>query len=125
LIARGRRLASPRAAIGCILNRLILLTGGNELKLAEVFARAELKRGSWAGRYGSDIGGLGNGSGTSPAARHAVVGCCPKTLVSIQLFFRHLIIVLRCGPIDLVTPYLCPLKCRQNRIWRPASPMRT
>src|SRR3954454_17507374 len=45
------------------------------------------------GRYGSDIGGLGNGSGTSPAARHAVVGCCPKTLVSIQLFFRHLIIV--------------------------------
>jgi len=30
----------------------------------------------------------------------------PKTLVSIQLFFRHLIIVLRCGPIDLVTPYL-------------------
>ena len=35
-----------RGAIGCILNRLILLTSGNEPKLAELFARAELKRGS-------------------------------------------------------------------------------
>jgi hypothetical protein len=35
-----------RAAIGCMLNRLILLTAGNEPKLAELFARAELKRGS-------------------------------------------------------------------------------
>jgi hypothetical protein len=35
-----------RAAIGCILNRLILLTAGNEPKLAEFFARAEFKRGS-------------------------------------------------------------------------------
>jgi len=77
----------PARRIGCILNRLILLTGGNQLKLAEVFARAELKRGSCGtGRYGSDIGGLGNGSGTSPAARHAVAGRYCKTLVSIQLF---------------------------------------
>jgi hypothetical protein len=35
-----------RAAIGCMLNQLILLTAGNEPKLAELFARAELKRGS-------------------------------------------------------------------------------
>ena len=35
-----------RAAVGCMLNRLILLTSGNEPKLAELFARAELRRGS-------------------------------------------------------------------------------
>jgi hypothetical protein len=47
---RGGRDALParRAAIGCILNRLMLLTAGNEPKLAELFARAELKRGSYA-----------------------------------------------------------------------------
>jgi hypothetical protein len=37
-----------RAAIGCTLNRLMLLTAGNEPKLAELFARAELKRGNCA-----------------------------------------------------------------------------
>ena len=31
-----------------MLNRLILLTSGNEPKLAELFARAELKRASCA-----------------------------------------------------------------------------
>jgi hypothetical protein len=35
-----------RPAVGCMLNRLILLTSGNEPKLAELFARAELRRGS-------------------------------------------------------------------------------
>jgi hypothetical protein len=35
-----------RTAIGCILSRLILLTAGNDPKLAELFAQAELKRGS-------------------------------------------------------------------------------
>jgi hypothetical protein len=35
-----------RAAIGCILSRLILLTAGNDPKLAELFARVELKRAS-------------------------------------------------------------------------------
>ena len=34
-----------RAAVGCMLSRLILLTSGNEPKLAELFARAELRRG--------------------------------------------------------------------------------
>jgi len=34
--------------IGSILNRLILPTAGNEPKLVELFARAELKRGSHA-----------------------------------------------------------------------------
>ena len=39
-------LPAQRAAIACTLNRLILLTSGNEPKLAEMFARAELRRGS-------------------------------------------------------------------------------
>jgi hypothetical protein len=43
---QGDGIPARRAAIGCMLNRLILLTAGNEPKLAELFARAELKRGS-------------------------------------------------------------------------------
>ena len=35
-----------RAAIGCLLNRLTLLVSGNDPKLAEFFAQAELRRGS-------------------------------------------------------------------------------
>lgn len=42
---QGDALPSRRAAIGCMLNRLVLLTGGNDPKVAELFARAELKRG--------------------------------------------------------------------------------
>ena len=42
---QGDSLPARRAAVGCMLNRLILLTAGNEPKLAELFARAELKRG--------------------------------------------------------------------------------
>jgi hypothetical protein len=34
-----------RAAIGCLLNRLTPLVSGNDPKLAEFFARAELRRG--------------------------------------------------------------------------------
>ena len=43
---QGDTLPARRAAIGCILDRLILLTSGNDPKLAELFARAELRRGS-------------------------------------------------------------------------------
>jgi hypothetical protein len=43
---QGDSLPARRSAIGCILSRLILLTAGNDPKLAELFARAELKRGS-------------------------------------------------------------------------------
>ncbi len=43
---QGDTLPARRAAIGCILDRLILLAAGNDPKLAELFARAELKRGS-------------------------------------------------------------------------------
>ncbi len=45
---QGDGLPARRAAVGCMLNRLILLTTGNEPKLAELFARAELRRGSCA-----------------------------------------------------------------------------
>ena len=41
---QGDTLPARRAAIACTLNRLTLLTSGNEPKLAEFFARAELKR---------------------------------------------------------------------------------
>ena len=45
---QGDTLPARRAMIGCILSRLILLTAGNDPKLAELFARAELRRGSCA-----------------------------------------------------------------------------
>jgi len=45
---QGGAWAARRAAVGCMLSRLILLTSGNDPKLAELFARAELKRGSCA-----------------------------------------------------------------------------
>jgi hypothetical protein len=45
---QGETLPARRAAIACTLNRLTLLTAGNDPKLAELFARAELKRGSCA-----------------------------------------------------------------------------
>ena len=43
---QGDSLPGRRAAIDCMLNRLMLLTSGNEPKLAEYFAHAELKRGA-------------------------------------------------------------------------------
>jgi hypothetical protein len=43
---QGDGLPARRAAIACTLNRLILLTAGRDPKLAELFAHAELKRGS-------------------------------------------------------------------------------
>ncbi|HEV7876945.1 hypothetical protein [Bradyrhizobium sp.] len=45
---QGDTLPARRAAIGCILDRLILLTAGNDPKLAALFAHAELKRGGCA-----------------------------------------------------------------------------
>lgn len=43
---QGDTLPARRAAIACTLNRLTLLTAGNDPKMAELFARAELKRGN-------------------------------------------------------------------------------
>ena len=46
---QGDTLPARRAAIGCMLNRLTLITAGNEPRLADLFAEAELKRGSCVG----------------------------------------------------------------------------
>ena len=46
---QGDRLPVRRAAVGCMLDRLTLLTSGNDPKLAEMFAHAELKRAGCAG----------------------------------------------------------------------------
>jgi hypothetical protein len=43
---QGDSLPGRRAAVGCMLDRLILLTAGSEPKLAELFAQAELRRTS-------------------------------------------------------------------------------
>jgi len=43
---QGETLPLRRASIGCMLDHLVLLSAGNDPKLAEVFAHAELRRGS-------------------------------------------------------------------------------
>jgi hypothetical protein len=45
---QGASIPMRRAAISCLLNRLTLLASGNEPKLAEFFARAELRRAKCA-----------------------------------------------------------------------------
>jgi hypothetical protein len=51
---QGDNLPARRAAVACTLNRLVLLTAGNEPKLAELFASAELKRGGCGAAASSD-----------------------------------------------------------------------
>lgn len=54
---QGETAAAQRAAIACLLNRLVLLKAGNDAGLAELFARAELRRpdcGSGAVREAGD-----------------------------------------------------------------------
>jgi len=43
-VCHGETLPARGAAIACMLNRLSLIAAGNDAKLAELFARAELKR---------------------------------------------------------------------------------
>jgi hypothetical protein len=52
---QGSGLPARRVAIGCMLNRLALLASGNEPRLAELFARAELKRGNCATAAGGSM----------------------------------------------------------------------
>ncbi|MFG3597000.1 hypothetical protein [Bradyrhizobium sp. RDI18] len=44
----GEDVPARRAAIGCMLNRLILLSAGNDTKLTELFARHEVRRSDCA-----------------------------------------------------------------------------
>jgi hypothetical protein len=46
---QGATLPARRAAIACMLDRLTSLASGNEPRLAELFARAELKRSGCGG----------------------------------------------------------------------------
>ncbi|MCP4616150.1 MAG: hypothetical protein GY844_06905 [Bradyrhizobium sp.] len=43
-VCQGETLPARGAAIACLLNRLSLIAAGNDARLAEVFARADLKR---------------------------------------------------------------------------------
>jgi hypothetical protein len=45
----GDGLTAERVRIGCLLDRLTLMTSGNELKVSDLFAGAELKRGTCSG----------------------------------------------------------------------------
>jgi hypothetical protein len=51
---QGDTLPARRAAVACTLNRLTLLASGNEPKLAELFAHAELKRRGCESQGSSD-----------------------------------------------------------------------
>jgi hypothetical protein len=51
---QGDNAPARRVAIGCLLDRLTLLAPGNEPKLADMFARAELKRGNCTATGASD-----------------------------------------------------------------------
>jgi hypothetical protein len=51
---QGANWPARRTAIGCMLDRLTLSTAGNEPRLAELFARAELKRDNCAPTSASD-----------------------------------------------------------------------
>jgi hypothetical protein len=51
---QGDTISARRAAIACTLNRLTLLTSGNEPRLAELFAHAELKRRACDSQGSSD-----------------------------------------------------------------------
>ena len=67
---QGDTLPARRAAISCTLNRLILLTAGNDPKLAELFAHAELRRSDCSlSTAPALLGGLGDGRGEPAAAR--------------------------------------------------------
>ena len=107
---QGDDMPARRTAVGCMLNRLILLTSGNEPKLAELFARAELRRGDGAAAPALDLGGRGNRRAKPEAARQPLIGHFGKVLVSMQLSAFGRIIVRWCGPIDLVTP--CPRRLK-------------
>lgn len=53
---QGETVAVQRAAISCLLNRLVLLKAGNDAALAELFARAELRRRDCGGEGVRDVG---------------------------------------------------------------------
>ena len=73
---QGDSPAAQRAVLSCTLNRLTLLTAGNDPKVAELFAHAELRRaGCTAGKTSADYIAVGPVFPTvSKASPDAVVG---------------------------------------------------
>ena len=55
-VCQGETLPARSAAIACMLNRLSLVAAGNDAKLAEFFARAELKRADCRTDWVSGVG---------------------------------------------------------------------
>ena len=43
-VCQGETVPARAAAVACMLNRLTLMAAGNDARLAELFAHAELKR---------------------------------------------------------------------------------
>ena len=69
-----------------MLNRLILLTAGNDPKLAELFARAELRRTDAARSPAAPAADWVTSARQPAFARHALIGLPAKLLVFKQLF---------------------------------------
>ena len=70
---QGDTLPVRRAAVRCMLNRLNLLTAGNDPHLAELFARAELKRPDCAAPSAPALSDWMTGNG-NPCLRGAYDG---------------------------------------------------
>jgi hypothetical protein len=68
---QGGNLPARRAAISCMLNRLTLLSTGNDPKLAEIFARAELRRGDCATSAAPALSPDWLTGASNPQLRHA------------------------------------------------------
>jgi hypothetical protein len=68
---QGDNLSARRVAISCMLNRLTLLSTGNDPKLAELFARAELKRSDCATSAAPALSADWLTGANNPLLRHA------------------------------------------------------
>lgn len=68
---QGDNLPARRAAISCMLNRLTLLSTGNDPKLAELFARAELRRSDCATSAGPALSADWLTGASNPQLRRA------------------------------------------------------
>lgn len=69
---QGETVAAQRAAIACLLNRLVLLKAGHDARLAELFAHAELRRTECGGSGGAREGGDWIVSAREPRLRGAL-----------------------------------------------------
>jgi len=87
--SRRRRIAWPgRAAIGVILNRLILLTYRKRTEHWRNYSPAPSPSAAAAAASATigRVSGLGDLCGKPQAARHALIGAPAKMLVFMQLF---------------------------------------